>query len=305
MVSASYFSLSPISNMGNMFLLILVLPTLHTLLRLINLLIYKKRTRLARIQNIIHHLSLNMSIHTYINLQVGSQIISLTSVFIYLRYSSTFYSTTFISATRLLSLDMYASIFLLFSNLALSVGLCVVTIHKGWWKLELYLKYQRGWYTRIHQEIMNDPETEKYQRRTRHKSETQMKLNTLEARFNKREARFDELHQIIGSDQCENLYPSAIGFNRSIYHLLMKWFKPLPVALITVFVDVKWVGVLSVFCFMHFYYMVELMLIRSKNGVKWSTFCLLITINYVQLIIMVCELPITTNYVGWAYIGLL
>ena len=81
-------------------------------------------------------------------------------------------------------------------------------------------------------------------------------LTDLEKEFNYNENRFEEVRKTIGSNQSEGIYPSLVGFKRSLIHTLLKILIPVPFTAILVFVDSKLIAmisllVLSVVCFVH------------------------------------------------------
>ena len=71
-------------------------------------------------------------------------------------------------------------------------------------------------------------------------------MTCLEKYFNREEGRFSELHRTLGVFQSENLYPSIVGFDRSLFYILVKMILPVPFAAILVFVDCTWIGATSV-----------------------------------------------------------
>ena len=71
-------------------------------------------------------------------------------------------------------------------------------------------------------------------------------LNKLEKLTDKEEGRFGELRHTIGSIQSEGIYPSIVGFKRSLLSTLLKVIIPVPFAAILVFVDTNWIIFVSV-----------------------------------------------------------
>jgi len=71
-------------------------------------------------------------------------------------------------------------------------------------------------------------------------------LTDLEKEFNKEEDRFGEVRETIGSIQSEGIYPSIVGFKRSLLSILLKVIIPVPFAAILVFVDTNWIIFVSV-----------------------------------------------------------
>jgi hypothetical protein len=68
----------------------------------------------------------------------------------------------------------------------------------------------------------------------------------LDNEFNNEEDRFGELRETIGTIQSEGIYPSIVGFKRSLFSILLKIILPIPFAVILVFVDINWVTIVSV-----------------------------------------------------------
>ena len=90
-------------------------------------------------------------------------------------------------------------------------------------------------------------------------------LNQLEQEFNEEENRFKEIEYFFGSD----VYPAAIGFDRSILFLLLKYLRPLPLALIVVFIDYKWLGIIAAMIVHHFYFC---LVVREESWRKFLVF---------------------------------
>jgi hypothetical protein len=67
-------------------------------------------------------------------------------------------------------------------------------------------------------------------------------LSNLEKFQNKEENRSKELQQTIGITQSQDIYPSIVGFKRSVLHILLKLVMPVSFAAILVFVDTVWVA---------------------------------------------------------------
>jgi len=67
-------------------------------------------------------------------------------------------------------------------------------------------------------------------------------LTELEKSTDREEGRFGELRQTIGSIQSEDIYPSVVGFERSVLYILLKVIMPVSFAAILVFVDTVWVA---------------------------------------------------------------
>jgi len=70
-------------------------------------------------------------------------------------------------------------------------------------------------------------------------------LTNLDKSTDREEARFGELRQTIGSTQNEDIYPSVVGFERSVLYVLLKLIMPVLFAAILVFVDTVWIAVCS------------------------------------------------------------
>ena len=81
-------------------------------------------------------------------------------------------------------------------------------------------------------------------------------LTELEKSTDKEEGRFGELKQTIGSTQSEDIYPSIVGFKRSVLYVLLKLIMPVLFAAILVFVDTVWIAVWSLLIF-HFAYFIS------------------------------------------------
>jgi hypothetical protein len=73
-----------------------------------------------------------------------------------------------------------------------------------------------------------------------------VELTDLEKEFNKEEDRFGEVRETIGSIQSEGIYPSIVGFKRTLLYTLLKIIITLPFAAILVFVDTNWITTVSV-----------------------------------------------------------
>ena len=71
------------------------------------------------------------------------------------------------------------------------------------------------------------------------------KLEELEKRMIRDEKRFSEVQREIGFHQSADLYPSVVGFNRVLLHLILSWVRPPLLAAIIVFIDVNWVAILA------------------------------------------------------------
>jgi len=79
-------------------------------------------------------------------------------------------------------------------------------------------------------------------------------LTELEKSTDKKEGRFGELKQTIGSTQSEDIYPSIVGFKRSVLYVLLKLIMPVLFAAILVFVDTVWIAVWSLLIFLIAYF---------------------------------------------------
>jgi len=170
----------------------------------------------------------------FINFELGSQIVQLTSALLFLRSSGDSKP------------DWLLSISILVSTGCLFVGILITSRVKGWWGLHLELREKRSTYATRHQKLMENPSIEN--------------LTDLEKEFNQAENRFEELPRTFGRHE---LYPSIVGFDRSVYYMLFKVAKPLPFAIILVFVDSNWIAILCVPCLFVGYFCLQ-MIIGAK-----------------------------------------
>jgi hypothetical protein len=152
----------------------------------------KNRTRCAPLHlkksyvRILEHLSTPC----FFNFSMSSQIVLLTSAFIYLRFAASYWSDEFmLEGTQLLQFDAYLSFTCILSTLYAFLSLFVSASRKQWWGLHRKLKLQRKWYVRAHQTIMNTVGDAESKRK---------ELNGLERKFNRKEDRFDEVKKFVG-----------------------------------------------------------------------------------------------------------
>jgi hypothetical protein len=90
----------------------------------------------------------------------------------------------------------------------------------------------------------------------------------LEKEFNKEEDRFGEVVETIGRTQSEGLFPSIVGFKRSMLSILLKVIIPLLFAAILVWVDTNWITMASVFVLFLAYFVLQFYFIRANTSTK-------------------------------------
>ena len=82
---------------------------------------------------------------------MSSQIVQLTSAFVYLRYAESYYSDEVIlEATTLLHQDAIISITSIITTIYLFSSLLITASNKEWWGLHRKLKLKRTWYRQRH-----------------------------------------------------------------------------------------------------------------------------------------------------------
>lgn len=96
--------------------------------------------------------------------------------------------------------DMYLTVFVLVMHLILLGSLFISAHVKGWFGLHNKLKDQRRWYPKIHEELMNNPYSEKYQKYSKKPIHPREKLINLEKKSNESENRFSEVEKIFGAN---------------------------------------------------------------------------------------------------------
>ena len=89
------------------------------------------------------------------------------------------------------------------------------------------------------------------------------------------------MHICISTTQCSQLYPSAVGFNRSIIFLVLKWILPLGLSVLFVYIDTNWLAVLILMGLLHFYYLFQLFTVRAIPGLyQLGSLYALTSVNY-------------------------
>ena len=95
----------------------------------------------------------------------------------------------YISATRLLTFDFYASLLSLIASFLLPTGLCIVAQQNKWWGLDVELKKKLGYYLYQHAQLM---------RKSKGDALVRDKFINLENKFSALEAQFDEMRTCLG-----------------------------------------------------------------------------------------------------------
>jgi hypothetical protein len=116
----------------------------------------KNRCGKLRLKRRCIHAFENFSTPSYFQFEMTTSIIQLTTAFLYLRFSESYYGYK-ISATRVLDKDMFVSVTSLASTLYLIIHLTATAYNKGWWGLRKKLVERRGWYAWRHQQLMKYP----------------------------------------------------------------------------------------------------------------------------------------------------
>ena len=97
----------------------------------------------------------NVSTRSYINFEMSSSIIQVTSAFVYLRFSENYKSEITISATKLWHMDFFVALMQLWAPVYLVLHLLIKASDKEWWGLGEKLRAKRLWYPKCHQGLMS------------------------------------------------------------------------------------------------------------------------------------------------------
>jgi hypothetical protein len=128
----------------------------------------------------------------------------------------------------------------------------------------------------------------------------------LEKEFNKEEDRFGEVRDTIGSIQSEGIYPSIVGFKRSLLSILLKVIIPVPFAAILVFVDTNWITFVSVLVLFLAYFVLQFYFLQANTSTKeLLNTGVFILAGYISIFLLILESHVDRNYFGWYYIVLL
>ena len=172
--------------------MLFILTKLLMILSSVILYFVKNRTRCGKLhlkKSYIHILE-HISTPCFFSFEMSSQIVLLSSAFIYLRFAKSYWSNSIIlEGTQLLQFDFYLSITCILSTLYAFLSLLITASNKKWWGLDQQLKLQRTWYAKHHLEIMNKKGDVERKRK---------ELNGLERKFNRGEDRFDEVKSLLG-----------------------------------------------------------------------------------------------------------
>jgi hypothetical protein len=133
--------------------------------------------------------------------------------------------------------------------------------------------------------------------------EVRVALGDLEKEFDREEDRFTELRKTIGSIQSSGIYPSIIGFSRSLSHTLLKLTMPLLFASILVLIDTIWIAVWSLILLFLGYFGVQFFILRACiSGKEILNGALFIFVGYVSIFLFLEVDYAERNYFGWGYI---
>jgi len=155
----------------------------------------------------------------------------------------------------------------------LSIHLLAIATNSEWWGLRDKLRQKRSWYAKRHQILMNIND-----------------LNKLEKEFNTEENRFEQLAQTIGNIQSENIYPSIVGFERSVLYILLKLIMPVIFAAILVFVDTVWIAVWSVLMLFLGYFVLQLYFVKANiSGREFLNYGLFMFVGYFSVFLFLLE----------------
>ena len=128
----------------------------------------------------------------------------------------------------------------------------------------------------------------------------------MEKEFNKEEDRFGEVRETIGSIQSEGIYPSIVGFKRSLLSTLLKVIIPVPFAAILVFVDTNWIIIVSVLVLFLAYFVLQFYFLQANTSTKeLLNTGVFILAGYISIFLLILESHVDRNYFGWYYIVLL
>jgi len=93
----------------------------------------------------------HLSTPCFTSFEMSSQIVQLTSAFVYLRYEESYYSDIIIlEATTLLHHDAIISLVSIITTIYLFLSLLITASNKEWWGLHHKLKLKRTWYAKRH-----------------------------------------------------------------------------------------------------------------------------------------------------------
>ena len=138
------------------------------------------------------------------------------------------------------------------------------------------------------------------------RQEVRIGLTNLEKKFNYEENRFGDVQRTIGRVQSEGLYPSIVGFERSLLHVLLKVILPVTFAAILVFIDTVWIAVCSLLLLLVCYFVLQQFFVKANISRRELLNCgLFILVGYVSVFLFISIGQIERNYFGWFYIVIL
>jgi hypothetical protein len=114
------------------------------------------------------------------------------------------------------------------------------------------------------------------------------------------------VRETIGIIQSEGIYPSIVGFIRPLLFTLLKVIIPLLFAAILVWLDIKWMTLVSVFVLFLAYFVLHFYFLKANTSTKeLLNTGLFILAGYISIFLFILESHEEKNYIGWYYIGLL
>ena len=90
-------------------------------------------------------------------------------------------------------------------------------------------------------------------------------LVDLEKRYEEEEDRFSEMELNLGRQYCADLIPSAVGFDRCIYYLLLDQTMVPVIVVILLIIHNPIHQLLCILVLQHVYYLIQLIRLKAVN----------------------------------------